>query len=42
MAKLYYKKIINGVINPDTGKAWAIDDVLPRWRKDVEEMLNKK
>ena len=40
MAKIYYRKIISGDINPDTGVEWVIDDVPTRWRDEVQEMLD--
>ena len=40
MAKLYFKKITGGEVNPATGKAWVIDDVPSRWRAEVQAMLD--
>ena len=40
MAKIYYRKIIAGDINPATGEAWKIEDVPERWRAEVQELLN--
>lgn len=40
MAKIYYRKIIAGDINPATGEVWNIDDVPERWRAEVQELLN--
>lgn len=39
MAKIYYRKIKDGAINPETGEAWKLDDVPARWREQVREML---
>lgn len=39
MVKIYVKKIVNGEINPKTGKAWTIDDVPQKWREAVREEL---
>ena len=40
MAKIYYRKITGGEVNPSTGKAWVIDDVPERWRAEVQAMLD--
>ena len=40
MAKIYYRKITAGDINPATGEIWTIDDVLARWREEVHELLD--
>jgi len=40
MAKLYYRKIVAGDINPATGEIWKIEDVPERWREEVQELLN--
>jgi|BioPla2DNA2_1021312.scaffolds.fasta_scaffold360342_2 hypothetical protein len=40
MAKIYYRKIVEGDINPATGAAWNINDVPERWRAEVYELLN--
>ena len=40
MAKIYYRKIVAGDINPATGEAWKIEDVPERWRAEVQELLN--
>jgi hypothetical protein len=40
MAKIYYRKIVEGDINPATGRAWIIDDVPERWRAEVQAMLD--
>ncbi len=42
MAKLYYNKITNQETNPETGKAWVLEDVPQMWRAQVEEMLNEE
>lgn len=39
MAKIYYRKIINGDINPETGEVWALEDVPLRWRDAVAALL---
>lgn len=41
MAKLYYNKITNSVMNPATQDAWKIEDVPMLWRVEVEEMLSE-
>lgn len=40
MANLYYKKIHDKAYNKNTGKAWELADVPPRWYDEVEAMLN--
>lgn len=40
MAKIYYRKIVSGDINPATGEAWKIADVPERWRAEVQELLD--
>ena len=40
MAKIYYRKISSGDINPATGEIWTIDDVPARWRDEVQAMLD--
>jgi len=40
MAKIYYRKIVSGEVNPATGEAWAINDVPARWRDEVQELLS--
>lgn len=40
MAKIYYRKITAGDINPATGEAWKIDDVPERWRDEVQALLD--
>lgn len=40
MAKIYYRKIVAGDINPATGEAWKIEDVPERWREEVQELLD--
>ena len=40
MAKIYYRKIIAGDMNPATGEAWKIEDVPERWKAEVQELLN--
>lgn len=42
MAKLYYKKITSGAINPDTGEVWTIEDVPIKWREEVRQMLENE
>ena len=42
MAKIYYRKIVSGDINPATGEAWVIDDVPARWRDEVQALLDGK
>ena len=42
MAKIYYRKISGGDINPATGQAWTIDDVPARWRDEVQAMLESR
>lgn len=39
MAKIYYRKIVEGDINPATGAAWTLDDVPERWREEVRNLL---
>ena len=40
MAKIYYRKISGGDINPATGEAWKINDVPDRWRDEVQALLD--
>jgi len=40
MAKIYYRKILSGDINPSTGETWSINDVPERWRAEVQAMLD--
>jgi len=40
MAKIYYRKITAGDINPSTSEAWSINDVPERWRAEVQAMLD--
>jgi len=40
MAKIYYRKIMAGEINPNTGEAWSINDVPERWREEVQALLD--
>lgn len=39
MAKIYYKKIINGEINSATGEAWKLEDVPAKWREEVRKLI---
>ena len=39
MAKIYYRKITTGDINPATGEAWKSNDVPDRWRDEVQALL---
>jgi hypothetical protein len=39
MAKLYFKKITGGEVNPATERAWTIDDVPERWREEVALLI---
>ena len=41
MAKIYYRKIRDEEINPETGEAWVIDDVPARWRDAVLALLEE-
>jgi len=40
MAKIYYRKIVSGEINNNTGEPWCIDDVPERWREEVQALLD--
>ena len=39
MGRFYGEKIKNKVVNPNTGKAWAIADVPKFWKKKTEDWL---
>lgn len=39
MAKIYADLIRRGVINPNTGLPYSINDVPPRLRRAVEDLL---
>lgn len=39
MAKIYYKKILAGDINPTTGDTWTLGDVPERWKEEVWNLL---
>lgn len=39
MGAFYGKKILSGEINPGTGKAWALEDVPPYWKKKTAEWM---
>jgi len=41
MAKIYYRKIVAGDINPATREAWKIEDVPERWREEVKSLLDE-
>jgi len=40
MAKIYYRKITAGEINPTTGEVWTINDVPARWQTEVQALLD--
>lgn len=40
MAKVYYRKIVNGEVNIETGAAWNLGDVPLRWREAVMKLLD--
>ena len=40
MAKIYYRKIVAGEINPNTGEVWTIYDVPVRWQVEVQALIN--
>ena len=40
MAKIYYRKIVEGDINVATGEVWTLDDVPERWREEVWNLLD--
>ena len=40
MARIYYRKIRGGDVNPDTGDPWHIDDVPDRWKAAVQALLD--
>ena len=39
MVRFYSEKIRSGVINPNTGNAWIIEDVPKHWRTKVQKEL---
>lgn len=39
MARVYYRKIRSGDINPGTGNPWVLDDVPDRWNAAVQALL---
>lgn len=41
MIKFYAEKILKGIINPNTGKAWIVEDVPKLWRAKVAKELEK-
>lgn len=42
MGKFYGEKILDGMINPKTGKAWTIKDVPDYWRKKTQEWMEER
>ncbi len=41
MIRFYVEKILKGTINPNTGKAWTVEDVPTLWRAKVAKELEK-
>ena len=40
MAKIYYRKILQGDINLTTCQIWALEDVPERWREELQALLD--
>lgn len=42
MGMFYGKKVWSGETNPQTGRAWVLEDVPAYWRKRTTEWIDRK